>query len=159
LVHALGGRDEEGLAALYEADQIATASELPEQVARARAGLGYVDFLRGRYDRAERWLADALRHAGGSPAVTVPAMMYLGSVESDRAAYRRAADLLGQAAQRAEETGQLRARAYGLSMLGRISLLRGDLDGAASRLDASIALAERDHWLAFLPWPQALRGE
>jgi hypothetical protein len=29
----------------------------------------------------------------------------------------------------------------------------------ASRLDASIALAARDHWLAFLPWPQALRGE
>src|SRR5262249_42226169 len=25
--------------------------------------------------------------------------------------------------------------------------------------DASIKLAERDHWLAFLPWPQALRGE
>jgi tetratricopeptide (TPR) repeat protein len=158
-VHALGGRDEEGLAALHEADQIAAASELPEQVARARAGLGYVDFLRGRYDRAERWLADALRFAGGSPAVTVQAMTYLGTVESDRAAYRRAAALLGQATQLAEETGQPRRQAYGLAMLGRISLLRGDLDGAASRLDASIALAERDHWLAFLPWPQALRGE
>jgi len=159
LVHALGGRDEEGLAALHEADQIAAASELPEQMARARAGLGYVDFLRGRYDRAERWLADALRLADGSPAVTTAAMTYLGTVESDRAAYRRAATLLGQAGQLAEETGQPRRQAYGLAMLGRISLLRGDLDGAASRLDASIALAERDHWLAFLPWPQALRGE
>jgi ATP/maltotriose-dependent transcriptional regulator MalT len=78
---------------------------------------------------------------------------------SDRAAYRSATALLGQAAQLAEETGQPRRQAYGLAMLGRISLLRGDLDGAASRLDASIALAERDHWLAFLPWPQALRGE
>ena len=86
-------------------------------------------------------------------------MTYLGTVASDRAAYRRAAALLGQAGQLAEETGQPRRQAYGLAMLGRISLLRGDLDGAASRLDASIALAERDHWLAFLPWPQALRGE
>jgi hypothetical protein len=44
-------------------------------------------------------------------------------------------------------------------MLGRVDLLRGDVDAAADRLDASVALAERNHWLAFLPWPQALRGE
>jgi hypothetical protein len=44
-------------------------------------------------------------------------------------------------------------------MLGRINLLRGALDAAAGQLDASIGLAERDHWLAFLPWPQALRAE
>src|SRR6185437_8159252 len=44
-------------------------------------------------------------------------------------------------------------------MLGRISLFRGALDTAAGQLDASIKLAEQDHWLAFLPWPQALRGE
>jgi hypothetical protein len=44
-------------------------------------------------------------------------------------------------------------------MLGRISLFRGALDVAAGQLDASIKLAEHDHLLAFLPWPQALRGE
>ena len=44
-------------------------------------------------------------------------------------------------------------------MLGRISLLCDDLDLAAEQLDASIDLAARDRWLAFLPWPQALRGE
>src|SRR2546421_6968537 len=38
-------------------------------------------------------------------------------------------------------------------------LFRGALDAAAGHLDASIKLAEDDHWLAFLPWPQALRGE
>jgi tetratricopeptide (TPR) repeat protein len=52
-----------------------------------------------------------------------------------------------------------RRQAYALSMLGRISLFRGALDVAAGQLDASIKLAEDDHWLAFLPWPQALRGE
>jgi DNA-binding SARP family transcriptional activator len=159
LVHALGGRDEEGLAALHEADQIAAASELPEQVARARAGLGYVDFLRGRYDRAERWLADALRCGDGSAAVTTAALTCLGSVESDRAAYRRATALLRQAARLAQETGQPRRQAYSLAMLGRISLLRGDTGAAAGLLDEAIEVTERDHWLAFLPWPQALRGE
>ena len=84
LVHALGGLDEEGLAALYEADEIALAHGLLNEVAQARAELGYVDFLRGRYDRAEHWLTDALEYASGSPSMQAKAMTYLGSVESDR---------------------------------------------------------------------------
>ena len=44
-------------------------------------------------------------------------------------------------------------------MLGRIYLLRGDLDAAAKHLVASVDLAQRNHWLSFLPWPQALLGE
>jgi tetratricopeptide (TPR) repeat protein len=72
LVHALGGRDEEGLASLYEADEIALAHGLLNDVAQARAELGYVDFLRGRYDRAEHWLTDALEYASGSPVPRRP---------------------------------------------------------------------------------------
>jgi hypothetical protein len=59
LIHALGGLDEPGLTALHEADEIALAHELPGAAAQARAELGYVNFLRGRYDRAELWLTDA----------------------------------------------------------------------------------------------------
>ena len=159
LVHALGGLDEEGLATLHEADEIALAHGLLNDVAQARAELGYVDFLRGRYDRAELWLTDALEYASGSPSVQAKAMTYLGSVESDRASYRRAVGLLEQAVTLSQATGEPRRQAYALSMLGRISLFRGALDTAAGQLDASIKLAEQDHWLAFLPWPQALRGE
>ena len=159
LVHALGGLDEEGLATLHEADEIALAHGLLNDVAQARAELGYVDFLRGRYDRAELWLTDALEYASGSPSVQAKAMTYLGSVESDRASYRRAVGLLEQAVTLSQATGEPRRQAYALSMLGRISLFRGALDTAAGQLDASIKLAEHDHWLAFLPWPQALRGE
>jgi tetratricopeptide (TPR) repeat protein len=118
-----------------------------------------VDFLRGRYDRAELWLTDALERASGSPSVRAKAMTYLGSVESDRGSYRRAAGLLEQAVTLSRAAGEPRQQAYARSMLGRISLFRGDLDTAAGQLDASIKLAEHDHWLAFLPWPQALRGE
>jgi len=159
LVHALGGLDEEGLAALHEADEIALAHGLLDDVARARAELGYVDFLRGHYDRAELWLTDALEYASGSPSVRAKAMTYLGSVESDRGSYRRAVGLLEQAVTLSRAAGEPRRQAYALSMLGRISLFRGALDTAAAQLDASIKLAEHDHWLAFLPWPQALRGE
>ena len=159
LVHALGGLDEEGLATLHEADEIALAHGLRNEVAQARAELGYVDFLRGRYDRAEHWLTDALEYASGSPSVQAKAMTYLGSVESDRASYRRAVGLLEQAVTLSRAAGEPRRQVYALSMLGRISLFRGDLDTAARQLDASIKLAEHDHWLAFLPWPQTLRGE
>ena len=40
---------------------IALADGDRASVAQARAELGYVDFLRARYDRAELWLTDALR--------------------------------------------------------------------------------------------------
>ena len=159
LIHALGGLDEEGLATLYEADEIALAHGLLNDVAQARAELGYVDFLRGRYDRAEHWLTDALEYATGSPSMQAKVMTYLGSVESDRASYRRAVSHLEQAVTLSQAGPEPRRQAYALSMLGRISLFRGALDAAAGHLDASIKLAEDDHWLAFLPWPQALRGE
>ncbi len=159
LIHSLRGFDEEGLATLFEADEIALANDLPDAVAQARAELGYVDFLRARYDRAELWLTDALSFAAGSPSMTAKVTTYLGSVESDRSNYPRAAALLEEAIKLSQVAGNPRRQAYGLSMLGRINLFRGDLSLAAEQLDASIELATRDHWLAFLPWPQALRGE
>jgi hypothetical protein len=44
-------------------------------------------------------------------------------------------------------------------MLGRVHLLRGDLPEAEAELDTALDLCVREHWLAFLPWPQALRGQ
>ncbi|MBU2667840.1 hypothetical protein KOI35_30445 [Actinoplanes bogorensis] len=156
LIHSLRGMDEEGLATLYEADRIASAVGNRAAAAWARAEIGYVDFLRARYDRAERWLTDALEVADGAPAITARVLTYLGSVESDRAAYPQALDHLERAVDLA---GDARTEAYALSMVGRVHLLIGDLSRAAMLLDDSIRVAERDHWLAFLPWPQALRGE
>lgn len=159
LIHALGGLDEEGLAELFEADEIARANDDLTAVAQARAELGYVDFLRGRYDRAELRLSDAIALAQGSPSTLAKATTYLGSVESDRGNYRRALELLAEATQLSRSAGDLRRETFGLSMLGRIGLLLNDLDVAADHLDASIRLAENGHWLAFIPWPQAMRGE
>jgi tetratricopeptide (TPR) repeat protein len=159
LIHSLRGLDEEGVATLYEADEIARRNDLPAAVAQARAELGYVDFLRARYDRAKLWLTDALEWAGGSSPATAKAMTYLGSVESDRSDYPAATSLLEHAVTLSRAAADPRREAFALSMLGRVNLFRDDLDAAAEQLDASIALAERHHWLAFLPWPQALRGE
>jgi DNA-binding SARP family transcriptional activator len=157
LIHTLGGLDEEGVAALVEAERIALASGDAEAASRARAELGYVDFLRARYDRAERWLSQALT-GSDSPSTRAKAMTYLGSVASDRAHYPEAGSLLREAAHLSRTAGEPRREAFGLSMLGRIDLLRGQLGQAAERLHVAVDLAERDHWLSFLPWPQALLG-
>ena len=159
LIHSLRGLDQEGLGALYEADDIALSHDLPGVAAQARAELGYVDFLRARYDRAELWLTDSLALAAGATSITAKATAYLGSVDSDRADYPAAIGRLEQAVTLTIAAGEPRRQAYALSMLGRVSLLRCDLDAAEQQLDSSIELAERDHWLSFLPWPQALRGE
>lgn len=158
LIHSLRGLDEEGLGTLHQADSIALAGDDREAVAQARAEFGYVNFLRARYDRAERWLTEALTFADGSPSITAKATAYLGSVESDRANYGRAVVLLAEATHLSRSMGDRRREAFGLSMLGRLNLLRGDWETAAQQLEASIGLAEHDHWLAFLPWPQALQG-
>ena len=159
LIHSLGGLDEQGLATLVEADEIALAEDRPDAAAHARAELGYVDFLRARYDRAEVWLNDALEFADGSPSTTAKATTYLGAVASDRANYPLAIRLLDDASALSRAADEPRRESFGRAMLGRLHLLRGDLDAATDHLDAAIALAERDHWLSFLPWPQALRGE
>ncbi|WP_426563223.1 BTAD domain-containing putative transcriptional regulator [Angustibacter sp. McL0619] len=159
LIHSLRGLDEEGLAALYEADEIALGSGLTDQVAQVRAELGYVDFLRARYDRAEVWLTDALNQPGSSPATAAKATTYLGAVRSDRADYDRAAGLLESAVNLSRNARDPRREALALSMLGRVNLFRGNLDTAARQLELSLELVHREHWLGFVPWPQALRGE
>ncbi|KRD45268.1 hypothetical protein ASE38_14940 [Cellulomonas sp. Root930] len=159
LIHTLGGLDEAGLAILTEAERIAVANGDREATTRVQAEVGYVDFLRARYDRAERSLTQVLAEDATSPSVRAKAMTYLGSVASDRAEYPRAVALLQGAVRASRGVDEPRREAFALSMLGRVSLLRGDLAGATELLVAAGDLAERDHWLSFLPWPQAMLGQ
>ena len=158
LIHSLRGLDEEGLAYLHEADRLAIGTGDGVAAGQARAELGYVDFLRARYDRSELWLKESLAFADGSPAVTAKATTYLGSVYSDRADYPRAIALLDRACTLARACGDRQREAYALSMRGRLDLLRGHLDDADLHLTAAVEVAEREHWLSFLPWPQAFQG-
>jgi DNA-binding SARP family transcriptional activator len=159
LIHSLGGLDEEGLAYLHEADRLACEDGDQVGSAQARAELGYVDFLRARYDRAELWLTESLALADGLPSVRAKASTYLGSVHSDLGDYPRALALLQEALGLSHQAGDPRRAAYTLSMLGRLDLIRGEVDHAEERLTAAMDLAQREHWLSFLPWPQALLGE
>jgi len=159
LIHSLGGLDEEGVATLAVAERIAAAAGDAEAVSRARAESGYVDFLRGRYDRAERALEQVRGNPVTTPSTWAKATTYLGSVASDRADYPAAVTLLEEAVRASRMVGEPRREAFARSMLGRVGLLRGDLALAAEHLEVAAGLADREHWLSFIPWPQALLGQ
>lgn len=78
---------------------------------------------------------------------------------SDSGDYPRAIDMLPCSIDAAVRCGDRRQQAWSLSILGRAHLLRDDRSQAAVALDHSIELVQRERWLAFLPWPEALRAE
>jgi hypothetical protein len=53
----------------------------------------------------------------------------------------------------------MRQVAWSLSLIGRIHLLRDDLEAATAALDRSLDLVAGERWTAFRPWPEALRAE
>lgn len=157
LVHAARGRDEEGATALHEALAVGQDASSPFAAAACRE-LGYVEFLRGRYQRALIWLRRGIPLAGDDPAEQTRIAIVHGSVLSDTAHYAAAIAMLRDAAEKSDSAGDVRQLAYALSMLGRAWLLQGDLQAAADTLDRSVTLAQQ-RWTAFLPWPQSLRAE
>jgi DNA-binding SARP family transcriptional activator len=157
LVHAARGRDEEGATALHEALAIGRTAA-PLLSAAACRELAYVEFLRGRYERALAWLRRAAGFAGSDRAEQARIATVQGSILSDTAHYPAAVAMLQDAEAFADSLGDTKQLAYALSMQGRALLLCGDLASAAGALDRSVGLAQRG-WMAFLPWPQALRAE
>ena len=157
LVHAARGRDEEGATALHEALEVGRNAS-PALAAAACRELGYVEFLRGRYERTLAWLQRAAPLAGGDRAEQARIATVHGSALSDTAHYTAAISLLREAEALGAAAGDHKQLAYALSMLGRALLLHGELDAAANALDRSVALAQPG-WTAFVPWPQSLRAE
>lgn len=159
LVHAPRWHEEEASPALHEAAALATRAELPGVAAAALRELGFSEFLRARYERAERWLVRADALADGDPAERGHIASVLGAVYSDTAHYERAQEKLADGLELSVQTGATRRAAYTLSMIGRVHLLQGELDEAARCLDESLALVRADGWASFTPWPEALRGD
>ena len=157
LVHAARGRDEEGATALHEALAIGQDAAAPFAGAACRE-IGYVEFLRGRYERALVWLRRAAPLAGDDRAEQARIAIVHGAALSDTAHYAAAITMLRDAEALAGSVGDLKQVAYALSMSGRALLLHGDLQAAIEALDRSIAMA-RQGWTAFVPWPQSLRAE
>jgi DNA-binding SARP family transcriptional activator len=158
LVHAVRGADEEGAAVLHEAIAVAEAAGHRETQVAALRELAYTDVQAGRRAAVERRLTRAAELAGdGAERAAILAVQ--GMNRSDMGDYAGAFTALHGSVERAERCGDRRQTAFSLSLIARARLLRGEASEATGALDRALVLVEAERWLAFLPFPEALRGE
>ncbi|GIJ74773.1 AfsR/SARP family transcriptional regulator [Virgisporangium ochraceum] len=158
LVHAVRGRDEEGAVVLHEA--IAQADRAGDRATAVTAyrELGFVEVQAGRRTTAESWLARAAEHAETDEELAA-ILGVRGMNASDAGDYAAAFEHLDGSVTRAARCGDHRQHAWSLSILGRAHLLRGEEASARHAVDESLRLTQDQRWIAFQPWPQALRAE
>jgi tetratricopeptide (TPR) repeat protein len=158
LVHAVRGRDEEGAVVLHEAVRLATQAGDRETAVTACRELGFVEVQAGRRQTAEAWLAKA-EAAAETDAQLAAVLGVRGMNASDMGDYPAAFQHLQGSVERARRGADLRQQAWSLSILARAHLLREERNQAAVALADSLELVRAERWMAFLPWPEALKGE
>lgn len=158
LVHAVRGRDEEGALVLQEALRFATAAGDRATVVTCNREMGYVEVQAGRRAAARTWLSKA-QDLAETDAELAGILGVRGQNASDEADYIAAITFLGESIDRARSAGDDRQEAWSQSILARAHLLRDERHQATAAADRSLRLAHEQRWMAFLPWPQALRAE
>lgn len=170
LVHGLRGLDGEAAAYLHEAVAVSRETGQGPVLAHALRELGYIEMLRGRYDRADRWLAEAAVAAASfvpsteedaSSAATelAWARAVRGAALGDRGLHEQAFAELQAALELARRHALPEVEGWALTFQGRSRLLIGDLAAAASDLADALTAARRANWASFIPLPAALLGE
>ena len=160
LVHTLRGRDGEGAGLLLEAIEVAERIGDPESAAPAHRDLGYVELLRGRYDRAQRWLKQAAELAGDEPTERAWALAVQGVALTDVGHHGDALASFDEAIRLASCAGQPgQIEAWARTFSGRVHLLRHDLERARECLTAGLDLTRVLRWTSFLPFPEALLAD
>ena len=159
LVHAARGSDEEGSAVLHRAIEVTTESGNDPLAATAHRELGYVEFLRGRYARADAWLSRAVELADPGSEERAWVLAVLGAARTDTGHHAAARELLTEASERARVSGASRAEGWARSFLGRLHLLRGAAAAGRAELETAIDIARRQGWNSFVPWPESFLAE
>jgi DNA-binding SARP family transcriptional activator len=159
LVHAARGSDEEGAEVLHRAIDAADRAGEADLSATAHRELGYIEFLRGHYDRADGWLSRAAQLAGRDTEERAWILAVQGAGCTDTGDYPAARTLLDEATRQAQATGATRAEAWVGSFVGRLHLLCHEWDAARTALGRSIDIARRIGWHSLVPFPEALLAE
>jgi DNA-binding SARP family transcriptional activator len=159
LVHAARGFDVEGAAALHEGTTLAEGADLTDLAATGWREIGWVQFLRAQYVRAEDSLDHASEFARGDDDELVWIDVIRGACRSDVGNYEAGRRLLRSAVARSRrvEFGLHAAQAH--TLLGRLHLLRGELEAARQVLDHVLEQVEERGLTGFRPWPESFRAE
>jgi DNA-binding SARP family transcriptional activator len=156
-IHGGRGRDGEGATALHAALAVAEEIGADDLESEACRELGYVEMLRGRYDRADAWLARALE-AAPNAGLRAAALGVAGAVASDRGRTGQAIELLTQSVSEAAQLDKPRLTGWAYTFLGRTHLLRDELAEARAALDLAVQAARSAGWMTFIAYPQSLLG-
>jgi DNA-binding SARP family transcriptional activator len=159
LVHAVRGSDESGVAALREAVAVAERVNRPELATAACRELAWVEFLRCRFEPAERWLDRAMVTVGADDSERAWILLIRGSLRSDAGRHADAVPLLRDAVRHAENSGDHRAEAMALTQLGRLYVLRHEHEEALVWLQKAQQAAEDAGWLSLVPYPTSWLAE
>jgi DNA-binding SARP family transcriptional activator len=156
LVHAARGRNGEGAVTLHRAIVVAELGGHTAVAATACSELGYVEVLAARYERAAWWLARAAEHGRGDDGALAVVYRNRGMALSDVGRYEPALVALERSLAHAGRAGDHREQCFALSLVGRVHLLRQEMDRARPALEQSLALAAWTDWTTFRSWPEAL---
>jgi tetratricopeptide (TPR) repeat protein len=159
LVHAARGSDEEGVAALHEGTALAESSQARDVAATGWREIGWVQFLRAQYDRAEESLARTYDLALDDDEELVWVEVIRGACRSDVGDYNAASKLLHSAVVRSSRLAFGLPGAQAQTLLGRLYLLRGEFEAAQHLLDHVLDQVNARALTAFRPWPESFRAE
>ena len=159
LVHAVRGRDGEGAGVLHEAIGVADRIGAPECAAAAHRELGHVELLRGRYDRAHRWLSTATELAADEPTELAWALAMRGVASTDVGRYDDALSAFEEAQRLTRGDQPTQVDVWVWTFTGRLHLLRQDVGQARAYLTKGLAAAQAIRWTAFVPLPEALLAD
>lgn len=159
LVHAARGYDEEGAASLHEGGELAEAIGESLLAATSWRELAWIEFLRARYDRAWLWLTRASANARNDPQERAWIELTSGSIHTDSGNYGAGLMHLTAAIEAADSANLAFPAALARSFLGRLHLLRGELDEATVVLERAIQQARDAARTSLVPWPEALLAE
>jgi DNA-binding SARP family transcriptional activator len=120
LVHGVRGRDGEGAGMLHQAIKVVEETKANAVAAQAHRELGYVDMLRGRYERSWRWLQQATALAAEHPAEAAWAHAVHGAALTDVGRHGDAFNELRQALQLGEMAHDLAVQTWARAFVGRI---------------------------------------
>ena len=159
LVHSARGNDEEGAAALHEGTTLAEQVGRDDVAAMGWREISWVQFLRAHYERAEESLTRTREFAAGRDEELAWVDLIHGACRHDVGDHAAAGELLRSALERSERLPSGQPLGQALTLLGRFHLLRGELEDAIHLLDRALDEATARGMTAFVPWPEAFRGE
>jgi DNA-binding SARP family transcriptional activator len=158
LIHAVRGQDGEGATVLLEALQLAREVGDRAIAMTACRELGFVEVQAGRRPTAAEWLRHATELAE-TEAERAAILALQAMNAADTGLHHQAISLFDESARLAASAGEFRQQAWSLGVHSRSLLLRGEMSEAMVIADQSIELCRSQRWMAFLPWPRALRAE